>query len=305
MPTQPPTCSPGRTVGFPSTRVSGSRSSTATCRATFSRSSIACDTAPGRHGARRWQRRQAARRRHRQAHRGRARCRRLLRRPCKAPLARHLADRVGKADATGGEGVSTPVPSVRRRYPAQRRRPAGAGSREVRGSQAGEGQDAKARVKLVPHAPRRTARTAANLPRSRAAHRLGRTRSGPRRSRRLPGITRRAARDRHPQPLTAAGREGTTKPPGGPTPAGRRVSPWSARSASGKRSENHGPSTCLPAAAAEPREKAAVVAGPNGEHARRRRGRLGEILLDEHHVGVVLDDGGRAAVVVMRAMRTA
>ena len=26
---------------------------------------------------------------------------------------------------------------------------------------------------------------------------------------------------------------------------------------------------------------------------------------DEHHVGVVLDDGGRAAVVVMRAMRTA
>jgi len=49
---------------------------------------------------------------------------------------------------------------------------------EVRGSQAGEGQDAQARVKLAPHASWRTARTAADLSRSRAAHRLGRARPG-------------------------------------------------------------------------------------------------------------------------------
>ena len=44
----PPPCSSGSTVGFRSTRVCGSRSSTATCRAIFSRSSICCDTVPGR-----------------------------------------------------------------------------------------------------------------------------------------------------------------------------------------------------------------------------------------------------------------
>ena len=38
----------------------------------------------------------------------------------KAPLARHVADRMGQAHGSGGGGVSTPVPSVRRRHPAHR-----------------------------------------------------------------------------------------------------------------------------------------------------------------------------------------
>ncbi len=43
--------------------------------------------------------------------------------------------------------------------------------------------------------------------RPRAAHRLGRARPGPRRPGDLSDVARRAARDRHPQPLTAAGRD--------------------------------------------------------------------------------------------------
>ena len=85
-----------------------------------------------------------------------------------------------KLMARGGE-VSARVPGVRRRHPAQRRLPAGAGSREVRGSQAEEGQDGFARVKSATDTSRRTARTAAGLSRSRAAHRLGRDRPGARR----------------------------------------------------------------------------------------------------------------------------
>jgi hypothetical protein len=54
-----------------------------------------------------------------------------------------------------------------------------------------------------PHAPGRTTRTAAHLASSRPARRLGRARPGPRRPRHLSSVTRRAARDRHPQPLTA------------------------------------------------------------------------------------------------------
>ena len=52
------------------------------------------------------------------------------------------------------------------------------------------------------------------LARQRSAPRLWRTRAGPcpRRSRRLSSVARRAARDRHPQPLTCAGREVKTKP---------------------------------------------------------------------------------------------
>ena len=56
---------------------------------------------------------------------------------------------------------------------------------EVRGSQAEEGQDGFARVKSATDTSRRTARTAADLSRSRAAHRLGRARAGARRPRRL------------------------------------------------------------------------------------------------------------------------
>ena len=47
MPRPLPTCSPGRTAGFQSTPVSGSRLSTAMCPAIFGVSNICCDTAPG------------------------------------------------------------------------------------------------------------------------------------------------------------------------------------------------------------------------------------------------------------------
>ncbi len=56
---------------------------------------------------------------------------------------------------------------------------------------------------------RRTTQTAANV-----ARRLGRARESPRRPGHLSGTDRRVARDRHPQSLTAAGREVTTKPRG-------------------------------------------------------------------------------------------
>jgi len=65
-----------------------------------------------------------------------------------------------------------------------------------------------------PHPFRRTTRTAADLARTRPAHRLGRARLGPRRPRHLSGVPPRAARDRHPQPLTHCGREASTKRPG-------------------------------------------------------------------------------------------
>jgi hypothetical protein len=68
-----------------------------------------------------------------------------------------------------------------------------------------------------PHASGRTARASASLSRPWPAHRLGRARPGPRRPGDFSGVTRRAARDRHPQPLTAAGRRVTTKPRGGRT----------------------------------------------------------------------------------------
>jgi len=102
---------------------------------------------------------------------------RLLRRESKAPLARHLPDCLGETHGPGGGGVSARVPSVWRRHPAQSRPPEGAGSLRTGGSQAEEGQDGFARVKSAPDAPWRTARTAAHFSRSRAAHRLGRTRA--------------------------------------------------------------------------------------------------------------------------------
>ena len=136
---------------------------------------------------------------------GSRRChRRLLRLMRPTTLPRHLADCVGQTHSPGGGGVSARVPGVRRRYTADRvtpkpgpvtkRLPAGAGPRRTGGSQAGEGQDG--------FAPR----TAAPPPVSPAR--------GPPtdwgelvqvhfRPGDFSGVTRRAARDRHPQPLTA------------------------------------------------------------------------------------------------------
>jgi len=95
---------------------------------------------------------------------GGRRChRRLLRLMRQTALPRHLPDCVGETDGPRGGGVSFCVPGVRGRHPTQRRRPAGAGSREVRGSQAGEGQDGFARVKSAPDTSRRSARTTARL----------------------------------------------------------------------------------------------------------------------------------------------
>jgi hypothetical protein len=71
---------------------------------------------------------------------------------------------------------SARVPGVWWRHPAQRRRPAGAGSLRTGGSQAGEGQDGFVRVKLHPDTPRRTARASARLSCPWPAHRLGRAR---------------------------------------------------------------------------------------------------------------------------------
>ena len=90
------------------------------------------------------------------------------------------------------------------RHPSQRRRPAGAGSLRTGGSQAGEGQDGFARVKLSPGTPRRTARTSAHLSRPWSADQLGRARACPLSTgQSFRDGYRRAARDRHPQPLTA------------------------------------------------------------------------------------------------------
>jgi hypothetical protein len=109
----------------------------------------------------------------------------------------------GRNLSRGWGGVSFCVPVVWWRHPSQRRRPAGAGSLRTGGSQAGEGQDGFARVKLSPDKSRRTARTTARLVDPWPADRLGRARAGPRRPGNLSGTDRRAARDRHPQPMTA------------------------------------------------------------------------------------------------------
>jgi hypothetical protein len=71
------------------------------------------------------------------------------------------------------------VPGVWWRHPSQSRPPAGAGSREVRGSQAEEGQDGFARVNSAPDTPGRTARTTARLAGPWPTDRLGRARAGP------------------------------------------------------------------------------------------------------------------------------
>jgi len=100
-------------------------------------------------------------------------------------LPRQLPDCVGQVDDAGGRGVFAPVPGVRRRHPAHLVHH-GAGANPEDSS-----------------TPWRTARAAAALSRSQAADRLGRARSGPQRMRRDSDVARRAARDRHPQPLKA------------------------------------------------------------------------------------------------------
>jgi hypothetical protein len=72
------------------------------------------------------------------------------------------AKSLGQTDGTGG-GVSFCVPGVWWRYPTQRRQPRGAGSREVRGSQAEEAQHGFFRVKSDLHASRRAARSSTRL----------------------------------------------------------------------------------------------------------------------------------------------
>ena len=159
-----------------------SRTAAAQAPATVSRSVCTESHAQARrHGTRDRECRQAARGRDRRAW-GRRSCHeRMLRRESEsqAPLARHLTDCLGQADGSGGGGVSTCVPHLRRRHPTLRRRPAGAGSLRTGGSQAGEGQDGFARVKSSPDTPRRTARTTARLSRPRPADRLARARAGP------------------------------------------------------------------------------------------------------------------------------
>ena len=68
-----------------------------------------------------------------------------------------------------------------------------------------------------PDTPRRTARASARLSRPRPADRLGRTRAGAQRPRHDSSVTRRTACDRHPQLVTPAERQVTTKPSGGRT----------------------------------------------------------------------------------------
>ena len=103
----------------------------------------------------------------------------------------------------------------------RRRRPAGAGLLRTGGSQAEAGQDGCARVKPAPHASRRTARAASARAGSWSAHRVGRTRAGPRRSGDPSGFARRAARARHSQTLSGVGHEASK-------PRKRRTGSWAA-----------------------------------------------------------------------------
>jgi hypothetical protein len=112
-------------------------------------------------------------------------------------------DAKGQTHGPRGGGVSAGVPGVWWRHPTYIRRPAGAGLLRTGGSQASEGQDGFARVKSAPGTSRRTARTTARLAGPWPADRLGRACAGPQRMRRDSGVARRAARHRHPQPLTA------------------------------------------------------------------------------------------------------
>ena len=68
-----------------------------------------------------------------------------------------------------------------------------------------------------PDTSRRTARATTGVAGPGPTHRLGRARADARRPRSGSGVARRAAGDRHPQPLSGGGRDVTTKSPGGRT----------------------------------------------------------------------------------------
>ena len=110
----------------------------------------------------------------------------------RAMLATLYWDPNGAAAGLGGSGTWdllsanwTTDPGVRWRHPAYR----------IHHRSGPDPED--------PHAPRRTARASARLAGPWPAGRLGRAPPGPRRPGDFSGTDRRAARDRHPQPLTA------------------------------------------------------------------------------------------------------
>jgi len=120
----------------------------------------------------------------------RSRLGRLLRCEAKAPLARHLPMPKAKLMARVGEEFPLQCPAC--------------------------GGDIRLISFITEPGPIHA--TAAGRSRPTSNRRFAsRRRPGARRPRRLSGTDKRAARDRHPQPLTGAGREVTTKPPGGRT----------------------------------------------------------------------------------------
>jgi len=133
-------------------------------------------------------------------------------------------DAKGQSHGSGGRGVSPGVPGVWWRHPTQRKRPAGAGSLRTGGSHVEEGQDGFARVKSVPDTPRRTARAASNRAGPWPAHRRGESVQAHDDRAIFQATDRRAARDRHPQPLAGVRREASK-------PRERPTGPRSARDA--------------------------------------------------------------------------
>ena len=87
----------------------------------------------------------------------------------------------------------------------------------------------------------RTPGAAAALTCARPAHRLGRARPGSRRPRHLSGTDRRAARNRHPQPLTAAASQVTTKPRGRRTRRGSAPTREKRHSRGGRQADRERP----------------------------------------------------------------
>jgi len=194
---------------------------------------LACTKDTGRHGAGHRQRRQAGRGRDPRAWGQYAYRRRLLRHSGKAQLARHLADCLGETPGPGGGGVSTRVPELWRRHPADR----------VHHRARTDPED--------PHALGRTARATTGVARPWPAHRLGRTRADPRRSRRL---SSRGRRNCPRSMFTASERcrtRGQTKAPRRPTetrsaPTREKRHRWGGRSRSGCRCLSAGkPGTSL------------------------------------------------------------
>jgi len=119
-------------------------------------------TEAGRHRTRHWEHWQAARGRDWRACGRRTTHGRLLRHSGEASFARHLADCVGETHGPGGGGVSTRVPSMWRRHPADR----------IHHGAGADPQDSRTLG--------RTTRATTGVTRSWPAHRLGRVRAGPR-----------------------------------------------------------------------------------------------------------------------------